>query len=69
MWFILLDKVVCALHMTNMGTTSGAWVVEASMIRRAEFKVKGNGRYMSNTVLHSILHATPREKKEYGKRI
>lgn len=58
------------LHMADRGTMSGVWLVEASMIRRAKFKVKGNGRYMrSNIVLRSIMHATLREKKEYGKRI
>ncbi len=56
--------------MADRGTMSGVWLVEASMIRRAKFKVKGNGRYMrSNIVLRSIMHATLREKKEYGKRI
>ena len=50
----------------DRGTMSGVWVVEASMIRRAKFKVKGNGTDMSSTVLRSILHATSSEKKEYG---
>ena len=53
----------------DRGTMLGVWVVEASMIRRAKYKVKGNGTYMSDAVLRSILHTTLREQKEYGKRM